>query len=136
MLVELASEVEANLLGSRSISVKSIWHYWADATTYGELHTLLAADQLWLPYQPLSISWKFSVETYCRTFPAAVHVALIESFKYMDLEGPIRMKSPDVEIGIMEDYDHIRANVVGEEVRQMKRVWIGRKVRSLDLLDR
>jgi hypothetical protein len=30
MVVDLASEREAKLLGSRSILIKSVWEYWAD----------------------------------------------------------------------------------------------------------
>jgi tRNA (guanine10-N2)-methyltransferase len=39
MIVEMESEKEARLLGSRAISVKHIWEFWGDARTYDELHT-------------------------------------------------------------------------------------------------
>lgn len=38
MVVHLDSEREARLLGSRSISVKHIWAYWADGASYEDLH--------------------------------------------------------------------------------------------------
>lgn len=44
MLIDLKSEVEAQLIGSRAISIKNIWEYWADADTYEELHTLVQRE--------------------------------------------------------------------------------------------
>lgn len=41
IIVELESEVEARLLGERSISVKQIYSYWAHATNYEDLHASL-----------------------------------------------------------------------------------------------
>ena len=38
MIVHMESEREARLLGSRSITVKHIWRYWADAPAYALLH--------------------------------------------------------------------------------------------------
>lgn len=37
--------------------------------------------------------------------PSSAQVALVESFRYMAFKGPIRMKKPDVEFCVCEDYD-------------------------------
>lgn len=49
LVVDLASEREARLIGDRAILVKHIWHYWADAATYDELHAIVKErKQLWV----------------------------------------------------------------------------------------
>lgn len=49
IIIDLPSEEEARLLGSRAISVKHIWHYWAHADTYEQLHPkVVACKELWV----------------------------------------------------------------------------------------
>lgn len=45
LVVELPSEKEARLIGTRAILVKNIWRYWASADTYEQLHELVKAPE-------------------------------------------------------------------------------------------
>lgn len=45
LIVELPSEKEARLIGTRAILVKSIWRYWTSADTYDDLHELVKAPE-------------------------------------------------------------------------------------------
>ena len=44
IVVELPSEKEARLIGSRSISVKSVWEYWGQGENYDQLHSIIKAS--------------------------------------------------------------------------------------------
>lgn len=46
IVVNLPSEKEALLLGSRAISVKHIWEYWAHADTYDQLHSKVVEPEV------------------------------------------------------------------------------------------
>lgn len=48
LVVELRSEIEARLLGTRLMGIKAIYSYWGDAATYDELHAMLKASELWV----------------------------------------------------------------------------------------
>lgn len=58
LIVELASEKEARLIGSRAILVKNIWRYWASADTYDQLHEQLREPEQrvhWVRHPPSRI---------------------------------------------------------------------------------
>lgn len=55
IVVDLPSEKEARLLGSRAVSVKHIWEYWAHADTYEQLHAQVVKPEvkaLWVGTSP------------------------------------------------------------------------------------
>lgn len=44
IVVDLPSEKEARLIGSRAISVKSIWEYWGEGKNYDQVHQVVKAS--------------------------------------------------------------------------------------------
>lgn len=75
------------------------------------------------------------VATFARTIPLPDQVAVIESFRYMDFLGPITLKNPELEVGVFEEYVRSgkKRNALerGRELGEMRRVWVGRKVRQM-----
>lgn len=65
------------------------------------------------------MTWKFTITTYSVTLSQEKQLAIIESFAYMHLLGPIQMKNPRVDIGVFEEY---------ETINRMRRVFMGRRV--------
>ncbi|KAK4055764.1 hypothetical protein OIV83_000311 [Microbotryomycetes sp. JL201] len=131
IVVELESDEQAKLLGSRAISVKHIWEYWADAASYEEMHAIIKhREALWIDIKADStMSWRFQVNAYGRTIPMDQQRDVVESFSYMDFEGPIDLKKPDVTIGVFEEYDaNEYSKVKGRNLAEAKRIWMGRKV--------
>lgn len=44
IVVELDQEEDARLIGSRAVSVKSVWEYWGEGKNYDELHQVIKAS--------------------------------------------------------------------------------------------
>lgn len=71
------------------------------------------------------MTWKFTITTYSVTISQEKQLAIIESFAYMHLLGPIQMKNPQVEIGVFEEYP---MGPIDETINKMRRVFMGRRV--------
>ncbi|KAI5474831.1 hypothetical protein MNV49_002361 [Pseudohyphozyma bogoriensis] len=129
MVIELAGEKEARLLGSRAISVKHIWEYWADARTYDDLHTIIKPrNDLYDPYTGPSTTWKFTVSGFARNINLVDQVAVINSFRYLGFQGDIKLKNPQCEVGVFEEYVRRTDKEKGRELNDMRWVWMGRKI--------
>ncbi|PSK55418.1 hypothetical protein B9Z65_2807 [Elsinoe australis] len=89
-IIRLPSSAAARLLIFRSVLSLSISHLWGHATSYTTLHADLQAtrSKLWPPYH-LS-PFRFNIDTFQSKRSHSAKTALINSFSYMDLQGPIR----------------------------------------------
>ncbi|KAF4902238.1 tRNA (guanine(10)-N2)-methyltransferase [Colletotrichum viniferum] len=112
-IITLPSPDDAPRLVARSLLTQSIHALWASSTSYPSLHETLKSlfpsstpptTPLWSPSYATA-SFRFNLDTYQTTRPHADFIALINSFKYLPLAGPIRMKSPDIEFTLCEDWD-------------------------------
>lgn len=132
MIVHMESEREARLLGSRSITVKHIWRYWADAPAYALLHEKVKkVEDVWTPYaSSRDTTWKFHVATFGRTIPGPEQVKVIETFAYMKFLGPIQLEPPpEVLVGVFEEYDSGCGRQVRErDTAELRHLWMGLKV--------
>ncbi|GAA5892801.1 tRNA (guanine-N2-)-methyltransferase [Sporobolomyces salmoneus] len=160
MVVELPGDKEAKLLSTRLVSVKHIWELWAQGATYDEVHATAQSEQakaLWGPFaQDRQCTWKFVVAGHNRTIPLSIQIKTIESFAYMAFPGDIKLKNPQLEIGVFEEYefDGMRgkrmlemreqlgvSDVKGKkkerdeevwdgerDVEKLRGVWVGRKI--------
>ncbi|KAK4056504.1 hypothetical protein OIO90_002351 [Microbotryomycetes sp. JL221] len=128
ILVQLESDEQARLLGSRAVSIKHVWRYWYDASTYDELHSLVKQnDSVWKHLaNNRDLTWRFQVNAYGRTIQTKDQTKVVETFAYMDFLGDIRLKNSDVAIGVFEEYESETSK--GRDLKDMKRVWMGLKV--------
>ncbi|KAI9731667.1 MAG: hypothetical protein M1818_007797 [Claussenomyces sp. TS43310] len=103
-LVRLVSEDEARRLVRRSILAKAIYEVWGSGTTYENLHKNVQdrSQHLWKTYK--DASFRFSVDSFQGSRSSAEQRKLIEGFRYLDFQGPIRMKNPDQEFWISEEW--------------------------------
>lgn len=87
----------------RAILVKDFMELWASGKSMEELHEQVK-QQLYrfAPYKETT-SFKFLVKTFGRSFSKEEQVDIINSFAYTDLQGPIRMKDPEVIFGVFVD---------------------------------
>lgn len=105
-VVELPSENAAHQIASRSVGLRCCMELWAQAKTEEELHKNVQAypyeimKQYFLP----ELSFKINVETFCNHYSQAEKVAKIESFNYLPLQGPVRLKNPDICLQLIEYY--------------------------------
>ncbi|KIW31970.1 uncharacterized protein PV07_03556, partial [Cladophialophora immunda] len=89
---------------SRSILSKSIYEIWGQGRDYDELHADVKrrSRHLWDRFRHLS--FKFSVDCYCSTRDIDQQRQIINSFRYLDLKGKIKMKHPEVEFAVLEEW--------------------------------
>ena len=101
----IESHTAARAFISRSILARGIYELWATGTTYEQLHTDCAkrSQQHWRLYK--HASFKFSVDAYGGKKTSAEQVEIINSFRYLGFEGPIRMQDAEVEFTVFEEWD-------------------------------
>ncbi|KAL4078428.1 S-adenosyl-L-methionine-dependent methyltransferase [Scleroderma yunnanense] len=106
MILELAEEAHARLLAKRCILIKSIYEFYAQGSTYAELHEAnRQVRSRWEQYIP-DTSFKFTVIGYNHSLSQRWQRDVIESFSYMDFLGNIDMKNPDIILGCFEEYEN------------------------------
>ncbi|KAJ2779491.1 hypothetical protein H4R18_003972 [Coemansia javaensis] len=131
LVVEVASAEAAARLVRRGILVRSIAEYWGSGATYDEVFAeVRRRPERWAEHAQRS--FRFTVEAFGRTLTQAEKVAVIESFSFLGLEGPIRMHGAETEFLVCEEHGD-------PPVRNgPKRVWFGRVVGrgSRHLIDR
>ncbi|KAL1123034.1 hypothetical protein AAG570_002122, partial [Ranatra chinensis] len=103
-IVELDSDHAAEKIASRSVTVRCIVDLWASAIEMADLHRQLhSLPSEWMrPYSSPEVSFKIKVETFCNSQTQEEKVDKIESFNYLPLNGPVRLKHPDLVLQFIE----------------------------------
>ncbi|KAL2043594.1 hypothetical protein N7G274_003901 [Stereocaulon virgatum] len=109
-VVRLKDDVAAKMLIDRSISSKGIYELWGEGTTYDELHANVRHRSFsqWTLYQ--SCSFRFEFDTFSGSRTLAEQRSIIESFKYLGFNGPIKMKNSEQTFTIFEEYEYGNPN--------------------------
>ncbi|KAK3176201.1 hypothetical protein OEA41_007524 [Lepraria neglecta] len=109
-IVRLKDASAARNLICRSISSKGIYELWGVGATYEELHAniLKRSSPQRATYQ--SCSFRFEFDTFSGSRTLAEQRAIIESFKYLGFNGPIKLKSPNQTFTIFEEYEYGNPN--------------------------
>jgi tRNA (guanine10-N2)-methyltransferase len=89
---------------SRSILSKCIYEVLGQGRDYDELHKDVKrrSQQLWDTFRQKS--FKFSIDCYGSTRDVDQQMQIINSFRYLDLKGKIKMKDPEVEFAVLEEW--------------------------------
>ena len=105
-IIHLESVAAARKFVSRSILSKGIYELWGAGSTYDELHADVTrrTSYLWQRYR--HSSFKFTIESFQGSRTPQQLVDIIESFSYMDFQGPIRMSRPEEDFAVFEEFDH------------------------------
>lgn len=90
---------------SRSILSFGIYELWGQGSSYQQLHANVQeqSSSKWPQYE--TTPFRFTFDGYRGTKSQAEQRAIIESFAYLNFNGPIRMRDPEVSFRIFEDYD-------------------------------
>ncbi|XP_060524759.1 tRNA (guanine(10)-N2)-methyltransferase homolog [Cylas formicarius] len=109
-IVEFASEEEAKLVASRSVSLRNCLELWAHEKSLEKLHeTLKNKEKTFYSDFSNNKSFKVEVETFCRHFTQKEKIEKIETFSYLPLKGPVNLKNPELHLQYIEYYG-TRAN--------------------------
>jgi tRNA (guanine10-N2)-methyltransferase len=93
---------EAKKLIRRSILAQSIHELWGRGMTLNELHqdVKLRTEPWWLQYK--DACFRFDVEPHQGSRSSSKRLEIINSFRYLPFEGPIRMSNPDETFTVFE----------------------------------
>lgn len=126
LIVDLPSDEQAKALVKRSILAKAIYELWGQGDTLEALHEDVqksSSDKFPL-YKDTSFCFDFV--SFKGTRPADDKIRTIESFRYLDFEGKIKLKNPEVVFAILEEY-----HVIGQEkAHTPDHIWFGRQVQG------
>ncbi|RVE44309.1 hypothetical protein evm_011033 [Chilo suppressalis] len=148
-IVELPTEEYAMKIASRSVLIKNCIELWSTTKSVSQLHlnlrnALLNTSGEWIvqkssetgtsehicPYSlietccPASKSFKIEVETFCKHYTMKEKVDKIETFSYLPLKGPVKLKNPDVTLSYLEFYGVDPNNVPNEPYEVFFGRWV------------
>ncbi|OCF31203.1 tRNA (guanine10-N2)-methyltransferase [Kwoniella heveanensis CBS 569] len=130
LVVEVAKEEDINHILERDTLIQSATELYAQGTSYEELQTELRGKlDVLKPYE--NSTFKFTLESTNHRVPESRAVEVIETFEFTGLKGKIRLKDPEVEFVIFEDYDWEVASTVDaryERDGKFKYVFFGRRI--------
>lgn len=104
MIVRLPSPEDAAKLIRRSILTMSIFEIWGIGTSHESMHASVKTQSAHLWPQYATASFSFTIDSFQGSLPSAQKTALMESFAYLPLTGPIVMKNPAIQLWILEEY--------------------------------
>ncbi|XP_011634259.1 tRNA (guanine(10)-N2)-methyltransferase homolog [Pogonomyrmex barbatus] len=106
-IVDLPDENIVHQIASRAVSLRFCLELWAQGKQNEDLHDSL---KTYLIKNTETIakdkkkSFKIIVETFCKHFSQREKINKIESFSYLPLEGPVKLKNPDINLCYIEYY--------------------------------
>lgn len=107
---------------------KDITELWGQGTNYDEVHAAVRqrSSDRWAQYRESIFS--FSVDTFAGKRSQTRKSEIINSFGYMALEGPIRMKNPDEQFLVMEEYvsDAEQSLIGTKKITEPRIIYMGR----------
>lgn len=103
-IVRLENESAARRLIARSVLAKQIFELWGQGSNYEELHAEVRnrTAARWPDYK--EVSFRFSVESFAGKRTPSEKAGIIQSFAYMNFQGPIRMTKADEAFWVLEEY--------------------------------
>jgi tRNA (guanine10-N2)-methyltransferase len=108
-IVELPNDEEAKKLASRSVLLRSVLKLWSHSNTLAIFQSQLKdyckdnVQVIGYAFEPTT-SFKITVETFNRKISLAEKVQKIESLNFLPVQGPVNLKTPDVEWMYIEFY--------------------------------
>lgn len=135
-IVKLENDTQARNLITRSVLARGIYELWGQGPDYESLHKNVkeVSSELFAVYK--HPSFKFDFISYMGSKSSDEKYEIINTFKYLDFEGKIRMKNPDEVFTVLEEY-HLNG-VDSSTVPDF--LWFGRQIqlsaRVLGVLDK
>uniref|UniRef100_T1IPG6 tRNA (guanine(10)-N(2))-methyltransferase TRMT11 n=1 Tax=Strigamia maritima TaxID=126957 RepID=T1IPG6_STRMM len=126
VIIGLPSEDHARLIASRSVLTKCIVELWGRANSSEELHGKLKnlPEEFLRPYSSPTASFKFVVESFCKSLDSQEKLDKIEEFNYLPFEGPVKLNSPCNTFYLIEHYGIDQNNIPEKPVELFFGRWV------------
>ncbi|KAJ5679431.1 tRNA (guanine(10)-N2)-methyltransferase [Penicillium macrosclerotiorum] len=129
-VIKVKDEAAASALISRTILSRDIMEIWGQGATYEELHADVKrrCEHRWPEYRDVSFS--FAIDGFCGKRSHEKKVEIIQSFAYLDLQGEIRMKNPDTQFCVIEEYVSRPEQIAlgTEQSSEPRKIFMGRLI--------
>lgn len=116
-IITLPDENVVYQVASRAVSLRFCLELWAQDKRKEDLHNSLKVYSIKNSEdiaRDKKKSFKIVVETFCKHFSQREKINRIESFSYLPLEGPVKLKNPDITLCYIEYYG-LNPNSIPEE---------------------
>ncbi|THH07979.1 hypothetical protein EW145_g3009 [Phellinidium pouzarii] len=102
--VDFEEEAHAIHFAKRCILVKAVYEFYARGNSYESVYKQTRENaNLWARYIE-NTSFRFSVSGYNHSIPLRRVKEIVESFEFMNLKGPVDLRSPELRLTIFEEY--------------------------------
>lgn len=117
--VKLPSAEAAMRLVKRSILAKAIYEVWGNGSSYDDLldNVRGVSEHIWPLYK--KSTFKFTFDSFQGTRSTTEQGKLIERFRFLGFEGKIRMKNPELELCLSEEWQFDAAALGIHEPQQI-----------------
>lgn len=112
-------------LARRAILTQSIHEYWGSGATLDGLHQDIRQRSSHLWERHAHDSWKFNVDSFQSTRTLDARRELINTFSYLPMRGPIKMKDPEQEYTVFEEWP-LHSPLLG--IKEPTRYYLGRHI--------
>ncbi|KAF8894113.1 tRNA guanosine-2'-O-methyltransferase [Infundibulicybe gibba] len=132
MVIGLHHEDHARILAQRCILIKSIYEFYGQGPDYATLHRGNRESRTKWECYILNTSFRFIVTAYNHKIPQSRQHEIVESFSYMDFQGKIDMKTPEITLGCFEEYTDRSGTTRGrnEGDGEFRQVYFGRLIEN------
>ncbi|KAF7716935.1 Uncharacterized protein PECH_000673 [Penicillium ucsense] len=138
-VVRLKDEAAARALVARCILAKDVLELWGQGRTYDDLHADVQqrSQHLWEKYR--QVSYALAVDCFSGKRSTAKKTEIFESFGYLGLEGNVRLKGPDEQFHVIEEYvTDVEQHAIGTELSSEPRMiyfgrWLAKSQRDVIL---
>ncbi|KAG4300947.1 hypothetical protein PCK1_002646 [Pneumocystis canis] len=104
LIIRLNDDKQAKSLIQRSICSRAIYEFWTDASNYIDFHIQLRQLKPSLLERFRYDSYKFVIKSVNKSHSMEYQMNLINSFSYLDFEGPVSMNHPDQIYAVLEEW--------------------------------
>ncbi|KAK9447959.1 S-adenosyl-L-methionine-dependent methyltransferase [Limtongia smithiae] len=128
LVVSLESEDAAIRLTRRAILVRSVFEVWGCGATLEELHEDMRrrTQDEWPKYK--QESFRFDIISFQGSRTSSEQRQIMESFDFLDFQGPIRMRDAKHTFTVVEEYVPIPSADLSKSHHALAKMWFGRHI--------
>ena len=124
LLVDIhASEDVIVELCAKAVLIRGVYEVWEYGESFAELLSKLTI--MYTTGSPLIAchkngqSWSLELQTYCQTLKMEEKQTLRDTLRFIDLQGPVDLKNPEVTVVVTLDYSKHRKEIQGRLYEQV-----------------